>query len=128
MNSKVKIQTNKTRLDMYLRQSLVLQLNLNVSLVGLSWTLFIGTQVSRIRSGSIQTRRIWWFTYRFPYSNTIYFDFYLGPIFLWAFTQIYLRVPILHASVVIPLSVAPEILFESQIRVEPQIFKSSTCI
>jgi hypothetical protein len=52
MNSKVKIQTNKARLDVYLRQSLVL-LNLDILLAGLSWSLFIGGQVSRIRSGSI---------------------------------------------------------------------------
>jgi hypothetical protein len=29
-------------------------LNLNLSLVGLSWALYIGGKVSRIRSGSIQ--------------------------------------------------------------------------
>jgi hypothetical protein len=91
MNSKVKIQTNKTKLDVCLKQSLVLRLNLSVLLTGLSWTLFIGGQVSRNQSGSIQTHRIWRFTYRFPYSNIIQFDFYFGPIFLWAFTQIHLR-------------------------------------
>jgi hypothetical protein len=52
MNSKVKIQTNKAELDVCLRESLVLQLNLNVFLVGLPWPLFIGGQVSRIQSGS----------------------------------------------------------------------------
>jgi hypothetical protein len=62
-----------------------------VSLAGLSWPLFIGGQVSRIQSGSIQTRRIWQFIYQFSYSNTIQFDFYLGPIFLWAFTWIHRR-------------------------------------
>jgi hypothetical protein len=91
MNSKVKIQTNKAKLDVCLRQSLVLRLNLDVSLASLSWPLFIGGQVSRIRSGSIQTCRIWRFTYQFPYSNTIHFDFYPGPIFIWAFTRIHLR-------------------------------------
>jgi hypothetical protein len=91
MKSKVKIQTNKTKLDVCLRQSLVLRLNLNVSLVVLSWPLFIGGQVLRIRLGSMQIHRIWWFTSRFSYSNTIQFDFYLGPIFLWAFTRIHLR-------------------------------------
>jgi hypothetical protein len=38
-----------------LRISMVLNwLNLNLSLAGLSWPLYIGGQVSRIRSGSIQ--------------------------------------------------------------------------
>jgi hypothetical protein len=37
------------------RISVVLNwLNLNLSLAGLSWPLYIGGQVSRIRSGSIQ--------------------------------------------------------------------------
>jgi hypothetical protein len=36
MNSKVKIQTNKAKLDVCLRQSLVFRLNLDVSLAGLS--------------------------------------------------------------------------------------------
>jgi hypothetical protein len=42
MNSKVKIQTNEAELDVGLRQSLIFRLNLDVSLVGLSWPLFIG--------------------------------------------------------------------------------------
>jgi hypothetical protein len=91
LNSEVEIQINKAKLDVCLRQILVFQLNLNVSLVGLSWPLFIDGQVSRNRSGSILIRRIWRFTYQFPYSNTIYFGFYLGPMFLWAFTRIHLR-------------------------------------
>jgi hypothetical protein len=51
MNSKVKIsQTRRV-----LRISVVLNwLNLNLSLAGLSWPLYIGGQVSRNRSGSIQ--------------------------------------------------------------------------
>jgi hypothetical protein len=73
MNSKVMIQTNKAILDVCLRPSLVFRINLDVSLAGLSWPLFIGGQVSRNRSGSIQTRRIWRFTYQFPYLNTTYF-------------------------------------------------------
>jgi hypothetical protein len=91
MNSKVKIQTDKAKIDVCLRQSLVFWLNLNVSLTGLSWPLFLRDHVSRNRPGSIQTHRIWWFTYQFAYSNTIHFDFYLGPMFLWAFTRIDLR-------------------------------------
>jgi hypothetical protein len=91
MNSKVKIQTNKAKLDVYLIQSLVFWLNLDVSLAGLSWPLFIGGQVSRNRSCSIQNHRIGRFTYQFPYSNTIHLDSYLGPMFLWAFTRIHLR-------------------------------------
>jgi hypothetical protein len=51
MNSKVKIsQTRRV-----LRISVVLNwLNLNLSLADLSWPLYIGGQVSRNRSGSIQ--------------------------------------------------------------------------
>jgi hypothetical protein len=63
MNSNVKIQTKKVKLDVFLRQTLALRLNLDVSLAGLSWPLFIGGPVLRIWSGSIQTRRIWRFTY-----------------------------------------------------------------
>jgi hypothetical protein len=58
MNSKLKIQTNKAKLDVCLRQSLVFRLKLDVFLVGLSWPLFIGDQVSRNPLGSIQTRCI----------------------------------------------------------------------
>jgi hypothetical protein len=51
MNSKVKIsQTRRAS-----RISVVLNwLNLNLSLAGLSWPLYIGGQVSRIRSGLIE--------------------------------------------------------------------------
>jgi hypothetical protein len=43
-------------------------LNLNLSLVGLSWPLYIGGQVSRIRSGSIQIAM-------FVYDIISYFDY-----------------------------------------------------
>jgi hypothetical protein len=52
----------------------------------------------------------------------------LGLCFYGPLSEYTSGVPILWASVVIPLSVAPEILFESQIWVESQIFKSLTCI
>jgi hypothetical protein len=49
-------------------------LNLNLSLAGLSWPLYIGGQVSRIRSGSIQiTLSI--------YDIILYFDY----IYAWAY-------------------------------------------
>jgi hypothetical protein len=43
-------------------------LNLNLSLAGLSWPLYIGGQVSRIRSGSIQITVS-------VYDITLYFDY-----------------------------------------------------
>jgi hypothetical protein len=43
-------------------------LNLNLSLAGLSWPLYIGGQVSRIRSGSIQITI-------FVYDIISYFDY-----------------------------------------------------
>jgi hypothetical protein len=43
-------------------------LNLNLSLAGLSWPLYIGGQVSRIRSGSIQITV-------FAYDINSYFDY-----------------------------------------------------
>jgi hypothetical protein len=104
MNSKVRIQTNKAKLDECLRQSLIFWLNLHVSLTDLSWSLFIGGQVSRNRSGSIQTCRLWRLTYQIPYSNTIHFDFYLGPIFYGSLPEYTSGVPTSWASVVIPLS------------------------
>jgi hypothetical protein len=115
MNLKVNVQTKKAKVDVCLRQSLMFLLNLDLSLAGLSWPLFIGSQVLRNRLGSIQTRRIWRFTYRFPYSNIIHFDFYFGPMFLWAFTRICLRGTNImrlgsHTLVIkcrIPLSVPP---------------------
>jgi hypothetical protein len=57
------------------RISVVLNwLNLNLSLVSLSWPLYIGGQVSRIRSGSIQiTMSI--------YGIISYFDY----IYAWAY-------------------------------------------
>jgi hypothetical protein len=45
-----------------------LNLNLNMSLAGLSWPLYIGGQVSRIRSGSIQI-------IMFVYDIISYFDY-----------------------------------------------------
>jgi hypothetical protein len=48
-------------------------LNLNLSLAGLSWPLYIGGQVSRIRLGSIQ------FTVH-VYNIISYFDY----IYVWA--------------------------------------------
>jgi hypothetical protein len=46
------------------------KLNLNVSLAGLSWPLFIGGQVSRNRSGSIQIT-----LYKTDCNTTSYFDY-----------------------------------------------------
>jgi hypothetical protein len=43
-------------------------LNLNLSLAGLSWTLYIGGQVLRIRSVSIQITM-------FVYDTILYFDY-----------------------------------------------------
>jgi hypothetical protein len=43
-------------------------LNLNLSLAGLSWPLYIGSQVSRIQSGLIQITI-------FIYNNISYFDY-----------------------------------------------------
>jgi hypothetical protein len=48
-------------------------LNLNLSLVGLSWPLYIGGQVLRIRSGSIQITMS-------VYDINSYFDY----IYIWA--------------------------------------------
>jgi hypothetical protein len=48
-------------------------LNLNLFLVGLSWPLYIGGQVSRIRSGSIQITMS-------VYDINSYFDY----IYIWA--------------------------------------------
>jgi hypothetical protein len=51
------------------RISVVLNwLNLNLSLAGLSWPLYIGDQVSRIRSGSIQIAVS-------VYDTNLYFDY-----------------------------------------------------
>jgi hypothetical protein len=88
MNSKLKDQTNKAKLAMLLRQSWNYKLNLGVSLAGLSWPLLIGGQVSRYWSGSIQIYHVMAVYIIFPYSNTTYIGFYLGPILLWALTQI----------------------------------------
>jgi hypothetical protein len=71
MNSKVKI--NQTRRAS--RISVVLNwLNLNLSLAGLSWPLYIGGQVSRIRSGLIQITV-------FVYDINSYFDY----VYDWAY-------------------------------------------
>jgi hypothetical protein len=48
-------------------------LNLNLSLVSLSWPLYIGGQVSRIRSGSIQITMS-------VYDISSYFDY----AYIWA--------------------------------------------
>jgi hypothetical protein len=53
------------KLVMLLRQCWDYKPNLNVFLVSLSWPLFIGGQVSRSWSGSIQIHHIWGFTYYF---------------------------------------------------------------
>jgi hypothetical protein len=82
MNSKVRIQTNKAKLDVCLRPSLVFWLNRDVSLAGLSWPLYIGGHVSSNRSGSIQTCHIWRFIYQFPYSNNILW------LLSWAYVSI----------------------------------------
>jgi hypothetical protein len=49
-------------------------LNLNLSLAGLSWPLYIGGQISRIRSGSIQITV-------FVYDVNSYFDY----VYNWAY-------------------------------------------
>jgi hypothetical protein len=65
MNSKVKISQTRC----VLRISMVLNwLNLNLSLAGLSWALYIGGQVSRNRSGSIQITAS-------QYVTDLYFDY-----------------------------------------------------
>jgi hypothetical protein len=57
------------------RISVVLNwLNLNLSLAGLSWPLYIGGQVSRIRSGSIQITSS-------VYDINSYFDY----VYDWAY-------------------------------------------
>jgi hypothetical protein len=57
------------------RISMVLNwLNLNLSLAGLSWPLYIGGQVSRIQSGSIQITL-------FVYDINSYFDY----VYDWAY-------------------------------------------
>jgi hypothetical protein len=57
------------------RISVVLNwLNLNLSLAGLSWPLYIGDQVSRIRSGSIQITVS-------VYDINLYFDY----VYDWAY-------------------------------------------
>jgi hypothetical protein len=57
------------------RISVVLNwLNLNLSLAGLSWSLYIGGQVSRIQSGSIQITMS-------VYDIISYFDY----IYAWAY-------------------------------------------
>jgi hypothetical protein len=48
-------------------------LNLNLSLAGLSWPLYIGGQVSRIRSGSIQITM-------YVYDINSYFNY----VYIWA--------------------------------------------
>jgi hypothetical protein len=88
-------------------------LNLDVSLADLSWPLFIGGQVSRFQSGPIQIHHIMVVYILFPYSNTTNVSSYLRPIFIWALTQIYPRVPTRWALAGVPLSVAPKILSES---------------
>jgi hypothetical protein len=60
------------------------------------------------------------FDYNYTSASVVGLCFY-GPI-----PEQTLGVPTPWVLVVIPLSVAPEILSESQIRVESQIFKSST--
>jgi hypothetical protein len=62
------------------------KLNLDVSLADLSWPLFIGGQVSRLRSGSIQITYVG-LHYDFDFQLQLHFGLYLGPIFLWAFTR-----------------------------------------
>jgi hypothetical protein len=107
MNSKVNIQTNKAKLGVCLRQSSILRLNLDVSLAGLSWPLFIGGYVSRNRSGSIQTCHIWQFTYQFHIEVHHNLNSILGLCFYGPLPEYTSGVPILQASVVIPLSVPP---------------------
>jgi hypothetical protein len=67
-------------------------LNLDVSLAGISFPLFIGGQVSRIRSGSIQISHTRRFTIcSFYIRLELHFDLYLGPMFLWASIRAGLR-------------------------------------
>jgi hypothetical protein len=61
------------------------KLDLDVSLAGLSWPLFIGGQTSRIWSGSIQITYVG-LHYDFHIRLLLHFGLYLRPIFLWTFT------------------------------------------
>jgi hypothetical protein len=72
MNSKVKTQTNKAKLGACLRISWCNNwLNLNLSLAGLSWPLYIDGQVSKNQSGSIQFNT----NYNADYNMILYFDY-----------------------------------------------------
>jgi hypothetical protein len=75
MSSKVKVQRNKIRRNlMCVENKLVINwLNLNVPLAGPSWPLYIGGQVSRIRSGSIQI-------IMYVYDINSYFNY----VYIWA--------------------------------------------
>jgi hypothetical protein len=54
INSKIKIRQTRRNLMRVENKLVDNWLNLNLSLAGLSWPLYIGGQVLRIRSGSIQ--------------------------------------------------------------------------
>jgi hypothetical protein len=62
--------------------------------------------------GSMQIRHVMAVYILFHYSNTTYVGSYLGPISIWALTQIYPRGTNARALAGVPLSVAPEILSE----------------
>jgi hypothetical protein len=86
-------------------------LDLDVSLADLSWPPFIGGQVSRIRSGSIQIS-----LYKIDYNTISYFDYDYASIFILGldFMDYYLNRPQGYQRRRLwYLSVAPEILSES---------------
>jgi hypothetical protein len=65
-------------------------LNLDLSLAGLSWPLFISVQVSRVWSGSIQIS-----LYEMDYNTISYFDYDYASISILglAFMGYYLNMP-----------------------------------
>jgi hypothetical protein len=69
MNSKVQDSGEQGGTRCLLRQKVDYKLDLNLSLSGLSWPLFIGGQVSRSRSGLIQIS-----LYKMNCNTTSYFD------------------------------------------------------
>jgi hypothetical protein len=64
------LEGNKMELDVYWDKNVDYKLDLNLSLSGLSWPLFIGGQFSRNRSGLIQIS-----LYKMNCNTTSYFDY-----------------------------------------------------
>jgi hypothetical protein len=73
MNLKVRIRQTRRNMMRDENKLAINWLNLNLSLAGPSWPLYIGGQVSRIRLGSIQITM-------FIYNIISYFDY----IYAWA--------------------------------------------